>query len=179
MPQHLEAGKARQQRAALGAKAVEVLLRAGVALALNASKAARNARHFSRGDADIVDDIALPAAAPAPPVVGVRLKFGDLLDVDIERVEKQPAVRRIGAAVARPVVEQRMQRIEADAVGAELCGQLDQAFEIGEIANPPIARRADAVELDRQQPAAIEIAAEGARPAPRSTARLPLVEAHR
>ena len=54
-----------------------------------------------------------------------------------------------------------MQRIEPDAVGAQSCRKLDQAFEIGEIADPPIARRADAVELHRQQPAAVEIAAEG------------------
>ena len=54
-----------------------------------------------------------------------------------------------------------MQRIEADAVGAETGGEFDQPFEIGEIADSPVARRADAVELDRQQPAAVEIAAEG------------------
>ncbi len=56
-----------------------------------------------------------------------------------------------------------MQRIEADAVGAEAMGQFDQALEVGEIANPPIAPRTDAVKLDREQPAAVEIAGEGAR----------------
>ena len=87
-------------------------------------------------------------------------------DVDIERVEKQPAVRRIGAAIARAVVEQRVQRIEADAVGAEMIGEFDQAGEVGEIAHAPIARRADAVKLDREQPAAVEIAAKRPSPAP-------------
>ena len=64
-----------------------------------------------------------------------------------------------------------MQRIEADAVSAEMMGKLDQAFEVGEIADPPIARRADAVELHREQPAAVEIAAEGLFRRRRSAAR--------
>ena len=53
-----------------------------------------------------------------------------------------------------------MQRIEADAVSAKMRGELDHGFEIGEVADPPIARGADAVKLDREQPAAVEIAAE-------------------
>ncbi len=53
-----------------------------------------------------------------------------------------------------------MQRIEADAVGAELVGEVDEIGKIGEIAHPPVARRADAVELDGQQPAAVKIAGE-------------------
>ncbi len=88
---------------------------------------------------------------------------GEFLDVDIERIEKQPAVRRIGAAIGRTVVEQGMQRIETDAVGAQLTGEPDQRFEIGKIPDSPVARRADAVKLDRQQPAAVEIAVESPR----------------
>ena len=54
-----------------------------------------------------------------------------------------------------------MQRIEADAVRSQIAGEFDQPFEVGEIPDSPVARRPDAVELDRQQPAAVEIAAEG------------------
>ena len=44
-----------------------------------------------------------------------------------------------------------------------LSPELKQAFEIGEIANAPITRRADTVKLDGQQPTAIEIATKGVR----------------
>ena len=60
-----------------------------------------------------------------------------------------------------------------------MCGEFDQAFEVGEIADPPVARRADAVELDREQPAAVEIAAEGLCRGRRSAARPRLPTRHR
>ena len=56
-----------------------------------------------------------------------------------------------------------MQRIEADAVRAQVMGKLDQALEVGKIAHAPVACRAHAVQLHRQEPAAVEIAAEGLR----------------
>ncbi len=95
-------------------------------------------------------------------VIG-RLVFRNFLDVDIERVQKQPAVRRIWAAIHRPVIEQRMEGVEPHPVGAQRPCEFDQLLKVGEIADAPIARRADAVELHRQQPAAVEIAAECAR----------------
>ena len=52
-----------------------------------------------------------------------------------------------------------MQRIEADAVGAEMIGEFDQAGEIGKVTHAPVARGADAVKLDRKQPATVELAA--------------------
>ena len=58
------------------------------------------------------------------------------------------------------VVEQRMQRIEPDAIRPQLTRQFDQSFEVGEVPDPPIACRADAIELNCQQPAAVEIALE-------------------
>ena len=54
-----------------------------------------------------------------------------------------------------------MQRIEADTVGAQAMREFDQAREVREIADPPIARRADAVKLDRDEPATVEITAKG------------------
>jgi len=44
-----------------------------------------------------------------------------------------------------------------------MAGQLDQLLEVGEIPDPPIARRADAVELTREQPAAVETTPERPR----------------
>src|SRR5258708_21185023 len=88
------------------------------------------------------------------------MKFGEFFDVDIERIQEQPTVRRIGAAVARAVSEQRVQGIETDTIGSQMACQFDQAFEVSKITDPPVARRADAIELERQQPAADEIAAE-------------------
>src|SRR6185437_11536875 len=103
---------------------------------------------FQRSDADIIDERVLlqPREGIA---IGDPLRAWNRLRIDIESIEEQAAVRRIGAAIAGAVVEQRMQRIEADAVGAELMGKPDQAFEIGKIPHAPVAGRADAVELYR------------------------------
>ena len=56
-----------------------------------------------------------------------------------------------------------MQRIEADAIRSQLACQFDQRSEVGEIPDPPIARRPDTIKLYRQQPAAIEVTAESLR----------------
>ena len=49
------------------------------------------------------------------------VEFLDRLDVDVERIEKQPAVRRIRTARASgPVIELRVQRVEPDAGAAEI-----------------------------------------------------------
>ena len=57
----------------------------------------------------------------------IAVEFLDRLDVDVERIEKQPAVRRIRAARAvRPVVELRVQRIEPDAGAAEIGDDFQQ-----------------------------------------------------
>jgi len=161
--ERLEASKARQQRAALVAKPLEVLLQGWRRLGLECREACAQCLPFQSGHGDVVDHVECPQARQRGFGRGVEPKFGKLFDVDIKRVEKQPAVRRIRAAIARTVVKQRMQRIETDAVGAEAMGQFDQALEVGEIADPPIAPGADAVKLDREQPAAVEIAGEGAR----------------
>ena len=152
VPQRLEAGEPRQQRRALGAKLLEILPAARFRVGFEAIERCAQRPPFQRGDGDIIDDIALPQPrdAVAAPGEGVGLKFGKLFGVDIQRIEKQPAVRRIGAAIAGPVVEQRVQRIETDAIRPQLAGEFDQPFEVGEIPHPPVALRPDAVELDRQ-----------------------------
>ncbi len=103
------------------------------------------------GDAAIIDQLSIPKRLDLPLQPGRRKagKFRNRLHVDIERIEKEAAVRRIGRRV---VIEQRMQRIEADAGGAEFASKVDQAGEIGEIAVAPIAPRAHAIELHCQRP---------------------------
>jgi hypothetical protein len=163
VPQDLETGEPRQQGPALGAKLRESRMMFGFGTGLEGIKRRPQRTPFQFADGDVIDDIA--SSQPGERAAGLGqnagLKSRKLFDVDIKRIEKQPAVRRIGAAIGRPVVEQRMQRIEADTVGPQMACQFDQPFEVGKIANPPVARRPDAVELYRQQPAAVEIAAEG------------------
>src|SRR5262249_11781089 len=70
------------------------------------------------------------------------------------------AVRRIGAAIGRTVVEQCMQWIEADAVSAKMAREPDQVFEVRKISHAPVASGADSVKLHRDQPTAVEFSGE-------------------
>ena len=54
--------------------------------------------------------------------------------------------------MSRPMGEQRVERIEADGGAAERSGELGQSREIGEIADAPVARRAQTVKLRRDAP---------------------------
>ena len=164
MPQHLEAGKARQQRRSVGTEGIE-LVAADTARGFHETvKGGAQGSPFQRRHIGIGDTIAFaqPRGGRGRVRDEVCRKFRDGLDVDIERIEKQPAVRRIGAAIGRMIVEQHMQRIEPDTVGAQLLGEPDEARQIGEIADAPIAVRTDAVKLHGEQPAAVEITAKGA-----------------
>ena len=53
-------------------------------------------------------------------------EFGDRRDVDIEGIEKEPAVRRIGARPLRGFGKQRVQRIEPDPARSKLRRDRDQ-----------------------------------------------------
>src|SRR5436305_10966792 len=113
---------------------------------------------FQPGNPHIIDYITLSQPSQRfafLPWLKSRYPF----DVDIQRIQKQPAVRRIWAAIGRPVVAQHVQRIEADSVGTELGCEFDQAVEIAKIPDAPVARRPDAIELNGEQPATAEIAA--------------------
>ncbi len=164
MAQHLETGKARQQRRALSAEGVERVATDAACALREAVEGGAQAQPFQRGHVGIGHAVAFAQTGRGRSRVGheVRGEFGDGLDVDIERIEEQPAVGRIRAAIGRMVVEQDVQRIEPDTVGAELLGEPHQICKIGEIADAPVAVRTDAVELHGEQPAAVEIAAEGA-----------------
>ena len=88
-------------------------------------------------------------------------KFGKRFDIDIERVEKQPAIGRVGARLVGTIREQRMQRIEADAGRAAVRRNRHQPPEIAEIAVPPIAGRAYRIKLDGQRPIPPSVTLEG------------------
>ena len=160
VPQHLKAGEARQKRRAFGTKRVEIPAAAGRRMRPEVLKGSTQRTPFQFGDALIVDNIAGPQPGDGVGALGQRagLKSGDFFDVDIERIQEQPAVWRIGTAIGGPVVEQSVQGIETDAIGSQIARQFDQRFEVGKVADSPVARRADAVELDRCKPAPLEIA---------------------
>ena len=96
------------------------------------------------------------------------VEFLDRLDVDIERIEKQPAVRRVRTARAtRPVIKLRVQRVEPDAGAAEIGDDVEQLREIAEIAVPPVSPRPHPVKLHRQHPAFPAVALIGGLRLPR------------
>ena len=91
--------------------------------------AARNAAIFERRDRRIIDQfgVAQPGNISGETVPHDAVELLDRLDVDIERIEEQPAVRRVRAAGAcRPVIELRVQRVEADACAAEIGDDFQQ-----------------------------------------------------
>ena len=81
------------------------------------------------------------------------IKFRQPLEIDIEFIEIQSAVRRIGADVIRRGIPQCVQRIESDDSGAEpLPGPLHNPTEIGEVAAPPITIGGQRIELQGYSP---------------------------
>src|SRR3954471_16758021 len=60
VPEHLEAGKMRQQGAALGAEFVEILLAGRLGAGLEGSKGGAKRAPLQSGDADVIDDVASP-----------------------------------------------------------------------------------------------------------------------
>src|SRR6185312_14612668 len=146
MAEHLETAEALQQLATFLAisRKLRTFRRALRSPERRESGAQR--RPFQRCNAFIIDMLALPDLRERSRV-GPILVARRLLDIDVECIEKQPAVRRVGAEFAGPVIEQRMQRIEADAFRTEFGGQCNQTGEIGEIPHAPITPRTDAVEL--------------------------------
>src|SRR5258707_1425202 len=79
-------------------------------------------------------------------------KFRNRLHVDIEGIEKESAVRCVGAGISCPVLEQRVQRVEPDPRGAEIGSKVDERGEIGKVAVSPIPQRPDPVKLHRERP---------------------------
>ena len=78
--------------------------------------------------------------------------------VDVQHVQEHPARWAIRTAVPRVVRKQSVQRIDADNAGAVATAGPDDSGQIAEVADPPVAGRAQTVELERQTPGAVTIA---------------------
>jgi hypothetical protein len=83
---------------------------------------------------------------------------GDAFYINVERIEKQPAVGRIRTRLVRLIIKQRMQRVDSNRGSAPRRRDLKQLIEIGEVAVAPVARRPYAIKLDRKPPHALEAA---------------------
>ncbi len=71
--------------------------------------------------------------------IGRRMKLGQSFQIDVEFVQIEPAVRRIGAQMMRPAILERVQRIDAHESGSQVSARpFDQITQIREIACPPI-----------------------------------------
>jgi hypothetical protein len=79
-------------------------------------------------------------------------EFRNRLDVDIERIEIQPAVGCVGAGPFGAFRKQCVERIQADPGGATRRREADELLEIAEIAVSPVASRAHRVELHGKRP---------------------------
>ena len=77
-----------------------------------------------------------------------------LVEGDVEGIEEMPARRRERAELARIGHEQSVERVDADEIGAGAGADLGETGEILEIAHAPVARRAQAVDLAGDAPAA-------------------------
>ena len=87
--------------------------------------------------------------------IGIEILFpeiGDRRDVEIEDIDEQPARRTVGAELPGLIGEQGVQGIDADDAGACLGGEIEQRLEVSEVADAPVALRAQAVELHRRTP---------------------------
>ena len=121
-------------------------------------------RHLPLRHSRIVDQFLLLLARDRITHRSVETReFCDRLDIDVDRIEKQAAVWCIGTAVGGLIVKQRVQRIQADAGASEPRCETEQMLQVGEIADPPVALRAQAVELHREHPDPVELTLKGCR----------------
>ncbi|ODS01315.1 hypothetical protein AUC68_00110 [Methyloceanibacter methanicus] len=86
------------------------------------------------------------------------LDFGearDLIRRDQQRIEEAARGRAVGAGAFRLGQEQGMQRADADEVGAERRGIFGEPRQVLEIADAPIAGRAQRIGLHGEAPGAL------------------------
>ena len=76
----------------------------------------------------------------------------DVLHIQVEQVCPLPAGRAVGRGLLRGVREQRVQRVDADEIGALARGHLHQLAQVAEITHAPVGAAAHRVKLDRQAP---------------------------
>ena len=88
-----------------------------------------------------------------PLVLGQRGVLGDPLDAEVERVEEPARAGQVRRGLDRGQRLGGVQRVDQDEVGAQLTGRPDgQVSQIGQVAEPPAAAGAHAVELGREPP---------------------------
>ena len=87
-----------------------------------------------------------------------RFAFGEIRDgrdIHVKRVQEQAAAGRIGAGPGRLVRKQGVQRIHAHGGGAGFRRPGQKLAQIAEIADAPIARRTQGIELGGKAPGAM------------------------
>ena len=80
--------------------------------------------------------------------------IGDGFDIEVHGVERQARTGRVGARFLGAREVARMQGVDADKRGTGAPGQRGDRAQVGEVADTPVAARAQRVQLDRQAPAA-------------------------
>ena len=80
---------------------------------------------------------------------------GEAGDVDIDRVQKAPVGRLVGAHSGAIVGEQGVQRVQADDGGACVRGFRGEAGECGEVADALITSRSKGIQMRRNAEAAL------------------------
>ena len=91
----------------------------------------------------------------------VRGMARNCLDIDIERIEKITAVRRVGTCLLCAIEKQCMKRVKPDAGCAGLGRDAKERRKVGKVAMTPILGRTNTVKLDRQNPVPLSIALMG------------------
>ncbi len=133
LAQGLEGRKALQRRALGRAISIEIVIGAAAAerLVQHGALQCRNA--------GVVDQLGLAQAHGVGLPLACVVAADDLVDGDIDRIEVLAARRRIGTGALGIGGEQRMQRIDADEVGALRGEQLGELRQILEVADAEVA----------------------------------------
>ena len=120
-------------------------------------------RPFNLGNRRIIDQ--LSGSQPfelARDFAGIDAgKMRNGLDVDVIRIEENPAVGRIRARIVGPLAEQHVKRVKSDTRGAQTGHRPDHSRQVGEIAQTPISSRPQGIELDCDDPAFAPLALPG------------------
>ena len=122
---------------------------------------------LDRGHARVVDQLGVAQLLQACLEARVRhlgthgasiVGVDDGVDVQVQHVQKLPARRAVRAALVGLVRKQRVQRIDADQAATCLGGERDQCAQVGEVADAPVTRGAQAVQLHGGPPQATGVA---------------------
>ena len=143
------------ERPAAGGDIVGEVLRGGriAGLAEGAEEEGQRLQ-LERADGGVIDELGLSHLRRDDHFGEHRVGTRHLVQRDVERIEEVPARRRERAELPRIGHEQGVQRVDADEVGAGSRCDLGEAGEVLEVAHPPVAPGAQAVDLAGNPPAA-------------------------